>query len=88
MAEIYVKHKKTYFLVKMVALFVNVWLVICALLTVLDLCVYLYGGHHRYAEGILHPKAIGFLLAVVFLLILRYLCKFFCKKLEHHIALN
>ena len=84
MAEVYVKHKKTYFLVKMAEFFCNAWLVILVLLTLLDIYDYIDGGDHRYAEGLFHPKAMGFLLTVVFFILCRYLCKYLCKKLVHH----
>lgn len=84
MAEIYVKHKKTYFLVKLAEFFCNAWLICLILLLALDILAWFSGMKNRFSDGVLSYDSLAFFATCIFFLLCRYLCKLICKKLEHH----
>lgn len=86
MAEVYVKHKKTYFLVKMAEFFCNAWLICLIVLLAMDIVACLAGARAatRYSKGFFSYDSLTFFATCVFFLLCRHLCKLICKKLEHH----
>lgn len=85
MAEVYVKHKKTYFLVKMAEFFCNAWLICLIVLLAIDVIAWLSGETNRFSEGFLSYNSLAFFATCIFFLLCRHLCKLICKKLEHHV---
>ena len=81
MAEIYVKHKKTYLLVKVIGFFIYLNLFFAGALFVLHDVIGFFAGFGMFTN--FTTKDAKFIAGCVFLISLLYLCKKISKKLEH-----
>ncbi|WP_296303786.1 hypothetical protein [uncultured Desulfovibrio sp.] len=86
MAEIYVKHKKTYVLVKFCGFWIYFWLFSLGVVFVLSLLSELSGSTTSiFSEPFSSSRGRSFWIGSAFALICFAGYKFVCKKLEHRI---